>query len=783
MVRSNAQPGDKNNPLVIQGKGMYLISFQHQGEVVLAISIPGKVDFAEAIALPSNLLVMNDWVAIFSRRDVTLATSDFPAMLKPQLDGFWPSGQIKLLARGFVTRAEPTGDFLDAARDFLMLDKIDGKSVVSFEKNSLRNTTALMLWGTISRPFGMEMTLTNPEIGFTKKEGKPNPTISLASNVDIYGHPYEFKAEASKKIPDILLLKTTSLNPQDLVNIERAMAKPLFGLAVGTTPPWKLDLIPTFSLKPPKVASPNFPTEDRQKVVVYSALPGADRPDWGIKGPGIKVRGSLTVDLLPTSQEIAVVEAVLDQSTLSMSFALPNFKLPKSDLTFGTASADIGAAAGSGFMKIRASSGSNCFKQDYTFTVDAKGMPTLDANANGTLPSLDPAGFMNNMKACANEGQKGVEFALRTGEALLGFGRDKLVGASTGVFGAELTAFAANVIGYPVAVVSSALAAAGLSPDALLDVGSKVYGAAGVGAFAKGAGVKAMDLAAWGVSRGLNAPGVGTLMNGAGYATNDMMAAAKKYFPAVPIGGFVKNAGIGAEQFLTWTKGAATPIKSAGEWLGTNTGINSTTLLNAASTVYGNEKVAEFGKSLGMAPATVVSWGVDVKRLGAKDIGGLFRSSGFPTNDVLNAVYSRLPTKDVGAAAKELGVVSEDLFVWAKSRRISPNDAAYLAKDAYDQMAVYINLKTTYALSNEAAAEMGKLAGYAADNVATWFKRSGFDAKGVAQVLRAGGFAQAHVTAALQQVYSIGADAAEKAWKEAEKIGGQIGGYLDPRNW
>jgi hypothetical protein len=79
---------------------------------------------------------------------------------------------------------------------------------------------------------------------------------------------------------------------------------------------------------------------------------------------------------------------------------------------------------------------------------------------------------------------------------------------------------------------------------------------------------------------------------------------------------------------------------------------------------------------------------------------------------------------------------------------------------------------------------VGRLAGYAADQVGSVFKRAyGFNDKGVASVLRAGGYAQNEVVGALKTVFSVGEDSALKAWNEAEKAGKRIGGYFDPRNW
>jgi hypothetical protein len=278
------------------------------------------------------------------------------------------------------------------------------------------------------------------------------------------------------------------------VNVVAALSKPLFPSAIGTMPPWSLSAIPTFVLRPPKTASPNFPPEDQSKVVVYAAV--ADKPEWGIKGPALKIRGNLAIETKP-KQDVALVEFVADANSLQASFGITSFTLPASDLSFGSASAQISAAAKATPMRITAASPNGCFTQRFSFTVGTDGVPTVDANTTETLAALKPEGFVSNLKGCANAGAAAIGWGLKAGEKLGGFAADKLMQAATPVFGAENVAFAGKAAGYTAEFVGGALASVVPDKNQLLDIGQKVYGSSNVAAFGKAAGCSAEQFFGW----------------------------------------------------------------------------------------------------------------------------------------------------------------------------------------------------------------------------------------------------------------------------------------------
>ena len=141
-IGSTVPLGDKTKPVTFNAQIGTIYEFLHKGNPVLVISGTKPIDFGAGVVLPKNTLVLNSWVAIFSRTDGTMAVSDFPDALGAQLAKFWPAKQLSLYGNGFAVRAEPTGDLLDDVRSFLSLDNLSGTTVVAFEKSSMRRTTS-----------------------------------------------------------------------------------------------------------------------------------------------------------------------------------------------------------------------------------------------------------------------------------------------------------------------------------------------------------------------------------------------------------------------------------------------------------------------------------------------------------------------------------------------------------------------------------------------------------------------------------------------------------------
>jgi hypothetical protein len=773
-------PEHEKTPLVLQTPIGTVYGFWRNGDPFLVVT-SGKMDFGAAIALPSDKLVLNGLVWIYSRKDVTLAPNDFPEPVRAQLLKFWPSGQIKLLPKGFLLRAEPAGEVLDDLRSFLSIDRVDGTTVLAIAKNSMRNSTSLMLFGTVRQPFGMDMTLTNPEIGYTKKEGKPRPTVSLASDVSIYGHAYEFKAEGSDpKKPDIFLLKTPKLNPQDLVNIERAMSKPLFGLAAGADPGWRFDLVPTFSLHPPKEASPNFPPEDQAKVVVYAAMPGADRPDWGVKGPGIKVRGNLQLDLQPVDQDIAAVEVVMDKSSLNMTFGVTSFSVPGSSLGYGAATATVSASAAKTAMTISAAVNNPCFKQQASFTVDRTGIPKPDITVNQALSQADPTAFANRYFSCVRAGADIPKFVLAAGGEVLGFAADQMVAAAAPIFGAEVVATAAKVIGYPVALVGAGLGKV-LDKSGLADLGVKLYGVSEVGSLVKGAGGTIEDVMNWALARGHGAAVAGYALRGAGFAKEQVLAVGGKIFPADQVGKVAYGVGYTAEQFMGWAKGSGNNLDAVGK-LFKDSGFDGNQVLDAAAKLYPKE-VPAFAKSAGYTVEQVMRW-PSLNRQGAQAVGQFLGTTVFSANELLNAGTKVFSSAQVATLGKGAGLAAKDIYKWSYDSQMAllgrrpagfsaatlewtgrymqgAKDAARIVSFGFDKDNVLNAGKEVYSLSWSGVAQLGGAAGYGANALADYFKVQGVDKKEIATILRAGGYAKNEVTGAVMTVYKVGVDEAE----------------------
>ncbi len=791
------QSYSKENPFKLSTPLGTVYAYWFKGDPYLIAGSRGKMDFGAAVALPSDKLVLNDYVWIYSRKDVTLTPDDVPSDLKLRVQKFWPSAKVTLLAKGVVMRAEPAGDLLDDARSFLKLDRIDGVTVLAFGKSSLRNSTSLMFFGTVTNPFGIEMTLRDPELTYTKKEGKPRPTVALASNVDIYGHAYEFKAEGSDpKKPDIFVLKTPSLNPQDVVNISRAFAKPLFDLAPGTNPGWKFNLIPTFSLHPPKTTSPNFPTEDQSKVVVYAAV--TDKPEWKVTGPAIKIRGSLQVDLLPKKQDIASVELSLDKSSLAANFALPSFSLPGSELTFGSASAAIGASASNTFMTISAAVDNPCFAQQASFTVDGTGLPKVDVNVNQALSQLDPTTFVGRFRGCSKAGLDVAKLALQSGEQVMGYGRDKLVEVAAPVFGTERVVFVAKALGYPAEIVATGLGKLLGKNDlfdknALMDVAQKVYGVGEVGKFANSAGLVVQDVLGWASTRG-GAQLAGFALNGAGFAKDQLLDISAKVFGSGDMVYFAEGAGFTAEQFMGWASTGGKSVETVGQMFKGGY-YDSGKVLDAALKTFKPEQVASFAKSAVYSAEKVVSW-ANVRKMTPDAIGKLVGQGVFGRDELLNAGNKILGNDKVALIGQGAGYAAKEVYGWAYDAQIKSlgkmpdswrdvgdairwhdsymrgaGDAAKMIGKVWNKDDVLNGAKDVYKLGWSGVSQIGRVAGFDATAMTHYFNAVGVGKKEISEILFAGGYAKNQVKGAVMTVYRLGSgevdklvDAGEAAW-------------------
>ena len=715
--------GDKDHPWTRRVSGVgTLYAFQYQRDTILALAGNRPIDLGAGILLPSDAFVVQDFVFLLSHTGGTLRADAFPAELKTQVDRFWPSGLVRLLPNGAVVRAEPTGDVLDGLRQFLSLDAV-GRTVVSFERNENTFTTGIMLFGTLKNPFQMTMTLTDPMVSFTKREGRAKASVALASDITVSGRTYELKVQGSKLTkPDIFVLRTEKMTPQDVQNLARALSAPVLGLARDVDPGWRLDAIPTFELHAPVVLPQEFRTEDRDKVVIYAAA--ASNPDWNITQPGIRIAASLIMQAL--QQTVGSVVLGVDKSGLDARFRLTSLRVPDVQLEFATAAATISAKTSGTSMSVEAESPNPCFKQKITFAVDSKGHFSTDVSANRLASQFNPTTYASNMKACAGDGVDFVKFVLTSGVKLLGFAEDKLLDAAAPIFGARNVALAAKAANLPISLVGAAVGKV-LSTTELLNLAEEVYGVNQVVSLAQGAGKSVEDIMTWGLGKSKSAEAVGQMFKGSTYATKAVLDGGLKVFKSSGVVSLAKSAGMSADDVMTWGKNA--------------------------------------GKT-------------------AEQMGDMFGNKPFSQNDLLNAGRRVFADDKVAAIAKAASYGAIELFEWGKAAGMGPDKLAASAKNVFDPSMVLYETNYVYGLTHEETAEMGRLVGYTASQVGAVFKFSyGYTDSGVAHVLRAAGFSQNEVIDAVERVFSIGEDAAKKAWKAAEKIGGQIGGYFDPRKW
>ena len=124
---------------------------------------------------------------------------------------------------------------------------------------------------------------------------------------------------------------------------------------------------------------------------------------------------------------------------------------------------------------------------------------------------------------------------------MMGMGRDKLVETAGPVFGESRVAAVAQVLGYPAEIVGAGLSRlvgkdVNFDLNAMLDVGSKVYGTSGLGKFAKGAGAAVEDVFAWAGARNYGAQSLGFALNGSGFAQDKLLGLANKAFGSNQLG-------------------------------------------------------------------------------------------------------------------------------------------------------------------------------------------------------------------------------------------------------
>ena len=554
-------PGDKNHAMTWHGPGGFTISvFTIQSDTLVLLSNQGPTDLGGDVIAPSGAFVLQQFAAIISRKDQNLTAGDFPPEFTAQLQSLWRApATIKLTANTMLVRGVPAGDALDELRGFLKVDRVTGTTVVAFEKGKTRMSTGLYLFGSVAQPFGIDGTLTDPSMTYTKGAG-PNPTIAVASILDIKDHRYDFKAQGSKiKDPDILALTTVSLSPQNLADISRALSKPLWGVLPGAVQPLRFDLVPTISLRAPNKSQipANLPKSD--SVQVIGVKNGASNSDWNMKGPMVKVAGALHLDLVANKQDIAfaIVDMKFDANDPSAAhgdaaFSFGGFNLPGSQLSFGEAAATIGVSPTSGSFKIVADTKNDCFRQKMGFTVSTKGLPTLDPNFKGVAQQLTPSGFYANLKGCAKDAKQLALWAWNVSTTVYGFATDQILKASSPILGPKATGYAAKAANVPVEVVGKALGAL-TSKDDLLDMGREVWGDSKVADLANAAGYGAEDIFHWCWARHYSLNDAGTLVHVAFWKDPLLLGARAVYKPSnEDLAKMSKAAGFTARETLDW---------------------------------------------------------------------------------------------------------------------------------------------------------------------------------------------------------------------------------------
>ncbi len=614
--------GDKNSPWTKELPDGYgtLYLFQAGQDTLLVVHGTKSIGLGESVVNPAGSVGLSNFMAIYSKNGTAVAKTEFPSALMVPLIKLWRANatSIQLVPKGFVVRAEPYGDILDGLKGFLSVD-VQGRSVVDYEKSSKVNSTGVLIFGRVERPFKMALTLTDPEVTFTKK-ADGTLVVALASTVDVanggYSHRYLLRVQGSKaKVPDIFMLRTSTLDPQDIVELSRALSEPLYGIPGTGDLRMRFDLIPTFSLNPPNsmpskaMALGALPFE--KQVVIFAAV--ANRPEWNIKAPGLTIFADLKMDLL-LKQRLASVEAEADRDGLDMSFAVGNFYVPGADVSFGEATAKVAVGTSTASLGITASSPNACFQQKFGFTMNAKGDITADANVNQTLKNLGPQKFMENMKGCANSFAGGTLWAARwaliTGDYVLGFGEDALMQAATPIFGAETVANAAKIHNYPRKVIAKALSTV-VDKDALIDIGKKLYGDGYVAAFAKEAGYSAEDFFNW--------------------SNKNLLA---KIGPR-PL--FRSWADIGKN--VTWVTAHSAGMQEAGKMVGKVWPKDET--LDASKKVFdaGWGGVASVGRAAGYTAEDVTHY-FYARGVGGKDIADVLELGGYASNEAVGAMKS-----------------------------------------------------------------------------------------------------------------------------------------------
>lgn len=640
--------GDKDHPLKVElpdGFGT-IYEFKHGSGYVMVIAGTKPIDFGGGVVKPSDQFVVNRYVAIVSRDDASLKTADFPAAAQQQVKLLWPSGTTALRREALLLRAEPTGEILDFFRGFVGVSDFKGTTVMEFQKNDNSMTTGLIAYGTLSQPFGIDMTLVDPQFFFTRKTSNPKPYIGLASKITVARHDYTFMAEAwNPKAPEVFLLRTASMSVQDISNLAKAFSKPLFSLAPGTDPKWNLKLEPTISLVPVQGTPPSgFGIVDHDNVIIYAAQSKPSSSEWGLtKVPGITVRGALRVDAL--DQTIAAVSLEADKGGFEETIGLGT-KLPKSDASFGAVSETIRVSTDRTFLRLSAESPDKCFQQKLSFAVDANGKLTPSLNVAETASNVDPAVFYGNLKGCASLGLGTAKWALETGVKVLGFAADKALDAASAVVGpagAAALGTAARDMGYPVAEVSKALGKV-LNKDDLLNLGEKLYPGKVV-AFAAGAGYGAVDVMHWTHAFSKDADAIGRMFKDSGVDKDTFLNAANTVWPKESIGKIARGAGYGATDLYDWAWAFHVPIADVGIM---NAGaFFKDDVLGGAKTVWGsagqlsNEGIAELGKTVGYSANGVKDWFVMKGNLtDRKEIVRVLKAGGYAKDQVKGMAMS-----------------------------------------------------------------------------------------------------------------------------------------------
>lgn len=642
-IANKIEIGDKDHPLKVELADGVGTIYEFKVGTGYVMVIVGKKPMD--VAVLSDLFTVNSYVAVVSKNDASLAPTDFPAEVQEQVRHLWPSGKTQLRPESLLLRAEPSGELLGLFQGFVGVSDFKGTTVMEFQKTDAAVTAGLIAYGTVSQPFGMDLTLVDPQFFFTKKGTPPKRYIALASKITVSGHEYTFMAEAwNPRAPEVFLLKTKSMDMQDIANLAKAFSKPLFNLAPGTDPKWNLKLIPTISLRPVTGSPPSgFGIVDHDNVIIYAAQSKPSSSEWNLtKVPGITVRGALRVDLLDQSPANVSLEA--DKGGFEETISLGT-KLPKSDLSFGAVTETIRIATDKSSIRISAESPDKCFQQKLSFEVDSKGNLSPSLNAGETASSLEPTAFYGNLKGCASLTVATAKWALETGVKVLGFAGDKALDAASlvvGSAGANVIGTAARDIGYPASEVSKALGKV-MNKDDLLNLGEKLYPDKLV-AFAAGAGYGAVDVMHWTHAFSKDADAIGRMFKDSGVDKDTFLNAANTVWPWESIGKIARGAGYGATDLYHWAWAFHVPLAGAGIM---NAGaFFKDDVLGGAQTVWGsagqlsNEGVAELGRTVGYSASEVKDWFWQYRTQDKKEIVRLLRAGGYAKDHVKDMAKS-----------------------------------------------------------------------------------------------------------------------------------------------